>query len=126
MTNNLQHSVDADITNLFNQMLENEVLHEANIRSLIITTRAELVSLINDAIRTELNNHLQSTQNLGPTEERLLTEKEASEKLKVSKVTLKKWRDTKQIPFIRIGTRIRYKESQLLKIWGGFNNEWDE
>lgn len=45
----------------------------------------------------------------------LLTENEVSRKLNVSKVTLKKWRDEKRIPFLRLGTRIRYRLNDVLQ-----------
>ena len=49
----------------------------------------------------------------------LITENEAKQILLVSKVTLKKWRDQGSIKFYRIGTRIRYRKSDLLKALEG-------
>jgi excisionase family DNA binding protein len=45
--------------------------------------------------------------------ETYLTENEAREFLKVSKVTLKKWRDTGKLSFYRAGSRIRYNEADI-------------
>lgn len=43
----------------------------------------------------------------------LMTENEARDFLRVSKVSLSKWRKENKIKFYRIGTRIRYKRSDL-------------
>ncbi len=70
-------------------------------------------TILRDCIKSELSASapLQS-QNDVPID--LMTENEARDFLRVSKVTLKKWRDDKKIPFYRIGSRIRYKRSELL------------
>ena len=70
----------------------------------------ELTTVFSDCIKKEL-------QNFTPPqiqEEELITENEAKEILKVSKVTLKSWRDKNLIKGYKIGTRIRYKKTELL------------
>ena len=49
-----------------------------------------------------------------PITEEFLTEKEVSKEFQISKVSLKKFRDQKLINFYKIGSRIRYKRSELL------------
>ena len=70
-------------------------------------------SLIRDCIKSESPMTGPVTQITEACE--FFTEKEASKFLKVSKVTLKKWRDEGRIKFHRIGSRIRYKKSELLE-----------
>lgn len=64
-----------------------------------------------DCIKLELE--LRNNTSTQPSDE-LITEQEARQLLKISKVTLKKWRDAKKIPFYRYGSRIRYKKNELL------------
>lgn len=47
--------------------------------------------------------------------ERYITDHELSERLKVSRRTLQNWRDDGNIPFIVIGGKILYKESDIEK-----------
>lgn len=49
-------------------------------------------------------------------EERLLTSNEACEFLRCSKPTLHRWKSAGIVPHVRIGTNIRYKESDLQKV----------
>lgn len=70
----------------------------------------ELTTVFSDCIKRELQNLIPPP----PKEDELITENEAKEILKVSKVTLKSWRDKKIITGYKIGTRIRYKKSELL------------
>ncbi len=71
----------------------------------------DLKEVFRDCIRAELQTGIQSA----PVEvDEFITEKEARQLLRVSKVTLKKWRDTNKIPFYRYGSRIRYKKYELL------------
>jgi len=48
--------------------------------------------------------------------ERLLTTNEACELLRCSKPTLHRWKRAGIIPFVRIGSNIRYKQSDLEKL----------
>ena len=72
----------------------------------------ELKNALRECIKSELN---QSMPPKPPKpEDDLITENQARDFLHVSKVTLKKWRDENKIPFYRIGSRIRYKKSEIL------------
>ena len=80
---------------------------------LITFNEGDFTTILRDCIKTELSASapLQS-QTDAPVD--LMTENEARDFLRVSKVTLKKWRDDKKINFYRIGSRIRYKRGELL------------
>lgn len=49
-------------------------------------------------------------------EEKLYTSAEACELLRCSKPTLYRWKKEKIIPHVRIGSNIRYKESDIQKL----------
>jgi excisionase family DNA binding protein len=71
----------------------------------------DLKEVFRDCLKSELE--LCNRSSTQPSDE-LITEQEARQLLKISKVTLKKWRDAKKIPFYRYGSRIRYKKNELL------------
>jgi len=48
--------------------------------------------------------------------ERLLTSSEACEFLRCSKPTLHRWKSEGTVPHVRIGSNIRYRESDLKKL----------
>lgn len=48
--------------------------------------------------------------------ERFLTDKEVSQKLKVSRRTLQDWRTNGQIAYISLGGKVLYKESEIQKM----------
>ncbi len=75
-------------------------------------TLGDIETVFRDCIKSELQSF--RTQQISP-EDDFITEQEAKEMLLVSKVTLKKWRDEGRIKFYRIGSRIRYRKSDLLK-----------
>jgi len=57
---------------------------------------------------------LSDLKNKEVEEDRLLTREETAEMLSVSLVTLWKWTKTDIIPAFRIGSKVRYKKSQIL------------
>lgn len=66
-------------------------------------------------IRECINEALRTYQPPPPTPpDELLTERQAAELLKVSKVTLHTWRKSGRLKYHRYGTRIRYSRSELL------------
>jgi excisionase family DNA binding protein len=71
----------------------------------------ELETILRNCVKSELEKI-----SLAPPqpEEELTTTEEATKILRVSKVTLSKWRKEGRIKFYRIGTRIRFKKSDLL------------
>ena len=82
-------------------------------KDLIISySEEEFKTVLRDCIKTELSLSAPPQPQTPPDD--LITENEARDFLHVSKVTLKKWRDDNKLPFYRIGTRIRYKKSELI------------
>lgn len=81
--------------------------------SQIITsyTLEQLSNVFSDCIKEELKKF---TPQQNKEEDELITEQEASKLLKVSKVTLKSWRDKGQIKGYKFGSRVRYKKGELL------------
>lgn len=73
-------------------------------------TLQQLQQVVRDCIKQELNV---SNPTLAQVEDKLLNSKEAARFLKVSLVTLHKWKVSGQVKFHRIGSRIRYKKSDL-------------
>jgi excisionase family DNA binding protein len=78
---------------------------------IIDLTSSQLQELISDAVKKELANFQSSPQ---AEADELLTLEVAASMLKVSKVTLHKWKRDGKIKFHRIGSRIRFKKSELL------------
>src|SRR5688572_4998722 len=83
---------------------------DANILLSPITLN-ELESVIRNCVKTELQNFAPEAPQ---PEEELMTTGEATKILRVSKVTLSKWRKEGRIKFYRIGTRVRFKKSELM------------
>jgi excisionase family DNA binding protein len=75
-------------------------------------TLGDIETVFRDCIKSELQSFRPQPS---IPEDDLITEQEAKKMLLVSKVTLKKWRDEGRIKFYRIGSRIRYRKSDLLK-----------
>lgn len=76
---------------------------------------------LQNSIKTIVQNEVQkivtelSNNNPEPTIPEFLTRKETSQLLNVSLVTLHDWTMSGIIPAQRIGTRIRYKKSEVLQ-----------
>ncbi len=51
-----------------------------------------------------------------PEPEKLLTTQEACELLRCSKPTLHRWKKSGIVPFVRLGSNIRYKQTDLEKL----------
>lgn len=55
--------------------------------------------------------------------ERFLTDKEVSEKLRISRRTLQEYRNENRIPYILLGGKVLYKESDIEKVLrAGYRN----
>ena len=65
-----------------------------------------------------LDNYEQLTANYHPTlgGERFFTDKEVSARLKVSRRTLQDYRNEGRIPYIQLGGKILYRESDIEKV----------
>ena len=71
---------------------------------------AEFKEIVTNCIREQLENHKPEL----PKDDTLITTNDAVNILGVSKPTLHKWKTEGRIKFYRIGTRIRFKKSELL------------
>ncbi len=73
--------------------------------------RDDLVTLIRESVKEGFTS---VKQDAVPTDD-FINEKDAAKFLMVSKATMNLWRKSGVLPFYRIGSRIRYKKSELLK-----------
>lgn len=73
----------------------------------------EFIELVREVIKEELNSSIIKS-NIQDSDE-LLTLKEACIYLKISKVTIHKWKREGKIEFLRFGNRIRFQKSELIK-----------
>ena len=67
------------------------------------------------------------TNNYRPTlgGERFLTDKEVSERLKLSRRVLQDYRNEGRIPYCKLGGKILYRESDIQKLLDeGYRNAW--
>lgn len=85
----------------------------------MITTETRVIDLTVGELQEILNENIESRiSNLKPQqpndEEELLTIKEASKFLKISVVSIHKWKKQGKIKYLRIGSRIRFRKSEIL------------
>jgi excisionase family DNA binding protein len=78
-----------------------------------VLTRDEFTALIKEAVRTEFQRQALLTKPVDP--DPLVKIDEICELLKVSKVTIHKWKAEGKIPFRRISNRIFFKKSDVLE-----------
>lgn len=78
---------------------------------MILTSESDLKKIVADVI-SELKKREPSEEK----EEKLFTSNEACQILRCSKPTLHRWKKEGIIPCVRIGTNIRYRESDIQKI----------
>jgi len=86
--------------------------------SQIITKDNERVRGFFQSIERMLKGIENFTANYRPTlgGERFLTDKEVSERLKISRRTLQDYRTNGQIPYIQLGGKVLYQESDIQKM----------
>lgn len=81
-------------------------------------SRDEFQELIRECVREELQSHSQESPKSSNNEAELIDSKEAAALLRISLPTLHKWKKQGQIPFHRIGTRIRFNKAEVLATIG--------
>lgn len=87
----------------------------ANETSFTLMPISELCQLIKRSVAECFDNELKSfLKNSMKEEETLLNIVEACQLLKVSKVTIHKWKKNKILPFHRIGRKIYFKRSEVI------------
>ena len=84
----------------------------------IITKDNERIKRFFRSIERMLDSIENFTRNYRPTlgGERFLTDKEVSERLKISRRSLQDYRTNGQIPYIQLGGKILYQESDIQKM----------
>lgn len=81
------------------------------------TTTSELVNVISDCVKSqlqELSKELKGTS-LTKEEKEFLTRKETADLFKVSLVTIHEWQNNGTIKVYKMGNRSYYKRSELLE-----------
>lgn len=83
----------------------------------ILTTPEQLITVISETVKNELNKHYQSLPTPPTTDQdtELLTRQQAAKVLGISLPTLNEWSKSGIITGYRISTRVRYKKSELEK-----------
>lgn len=84
----------------------------------IITKENERVVRLFGSLERMLSGIERLVANHRPTlgGERFLTDREVSQRLKVSRRTLQEWRTNGQIAYILLGGKVLYKESEIQKM----------
>ncbi|NLT04068.1 MAG: helix-turn-helix domain-containing protein [Bacteroidales bacterium] len=84
----------------------------------IITRDNERIRGFFQSIERMLDSIENVTRNYRPTlgGERFLTDKEVSQRLKISRRSLQDYRSGGQIPYIQLGGKILYRESDIQKM----------
>lgn len=84
----------------------------------MITKENAVVTAFLKTLDRIIRNAERLTQNCHPTlnGERFLTDREVSEQLKISRRALQDYRNQGKIPYLYIGGKILYKESDLEKV----------
>lgn len=84
----------------------------------MITKESKGVTAFLKALDRIVSNVEQLTQNCHPTlnGERFLTDREVSDRLKISRRALQDYRNQGKIPYLYIGGKILYKESDLERV----------
>lgn len=80
----------------------------------ILTTENDIERIVTDIVSALKKNEQPTVE--AEREEKLYTSEEVCKILRCSRPTLHRWKRDGLIPFVRIGTNIRYKESDLKKL----------
>lgn len=82
----------------------------------ILNGKSEEVTSFFSALGKMLDNIQLALKNRASNDNRLLTSKEVCKLLCISSRTLQEWRNMGKIPFIKIGGKVLYKQSEVMKI----------
>lgn len=91
----------------------------------LLTKDSERITTLFANLDKIFGNIEQLSQNCRPMldGERFLTDKEVSDRLRISRRTLQEYRNEGKIPYILLGGKVLYKESDIEKIlWAGYRN----
>lgn len=83
----------------------------------LLTKDSERIAGLFTSLDKIFENMEQLSKNCRPTldGERFLTDKEVSERLRISRRTLQEYRNEGRIPYILLGGKVLYKESDIEK-----------
>lgn len=93
----------------------------------LITKNSEEVVSFLSSLERMLDGIENLTKNLRPTlgGEQFLTDKEVSERLKLSRRVLQDYRNEGRIPYCKLGGKILYRESDIQKLLDdGYRDAW--
>lgn len=91
----------------------------------LLTKDSERITALLTSLDKIFGNLEQLSQNCRPMldGERFLTDKEVSDRLRISRRTLQEYRNEGRIPYILLGGKVLYKESDIEKtLWAGYRN----
>lgn len=91
----------------------------------LLTIDSERITTLFANLDKIFGNIEQLSQNCRPMldGERFLTDKEVSDRLRISRRTLQEYRNEGKIPYILLGGKVLYKESDIEKtLWAGYRN----
>ena len=74
----------------------------------------ELKTLIKESIM-EVENLKNTIVELAPPDELLLNPTETVALLRISKVTLNKWMNSDKLPYLRMGRKVYFRKSEVMK-----------
>lgn len=73
-------------------------------------------------LRDIVSETISERGNASPVKERFLTAKQVAEKLGVTKTTLWRWEKENYLKPVRFGSKLRYRESDILALMEGQDN----
>jgi len=82
--------------------------------TIILVSPDELRTIINEAVGLSIKQLIQSTNQNKQEEDPFIKIDEVCQELKVTKVTIHKWKKAGKIPFHRISNRVFFKRSEVL------------
>ncbi|MDI1234963.1 MAG: helix-turn-helix domain-containing protein [bacterium] len=74
----------------------------------------ELKGLIRETLN-EVNNQIKPIDENVSVDEQLLNPTETVALLRISKVTLQKWMKTEKVPYLRMGRKVYFKKTEVMK-----------
>lgn len=83
---------------------------------LIITSKSDLRDLINASVRDAINSNSDSQKQKGDSPKPWMTNREAQEFYGLSKSTLQRYRNCGKLPFSKIGGRVYYRRTDIIKL----------
>lgn len=80
----------------------------------------DLKDLIRETLDEKLSQVQKPEQETLPEDEQLLNPTETVAMLRISKVTLQKWMKADKLPYLRMGRKVYFKKSEVIKALNNF------